>query len=189
MAKSTVAIVLRIIQIICAILVVTLGAVSISKLYSLQFYPTMGIICGFFALVFYVPLVTPPVRSYPPWLVLFGEIFTFCWWIVAVGLIAYLFGAVSCDFSSYYYGYYYSDDELSEGCKVGKGQLGIAGVGLFFSLVTLVLLVIYSIVPASRNSDWTDRDYFLVGGIFPKYAAEGRVSAGVYDPESTVGSK
>lgn len=188
--SSIIALVLRAVQILFAVLILILGAVAVSKYPYSKGYPATAIVSGIFSLLIYVPLlVAPMIGFFSPAILLGLEVFASIWWLVAFACSANMYGASSCLwYSSLWYGYLWYNGGWKTGCQAGKAIIAFGVLGWLLSLVTLGLVLFYSIKPAHQLKLWLATDYFTLGGIFPKLtlAAE---STGPLDAEATVGAK
>ncbi|SGZ58000.1 CIC11C00000000298 [Sungouiella intermedia] len=180
---------LRGVQLLFALLVFILGCVSTAKVGWSKAYPAMSIVCGLFAMLYYIPLLLAPTLAFfTPAIALGAEIFIWIWWLIAMATAASLFGDLDCSYG-YYYGFLYYGYS-SVGCKAGKGALAFAVLGWVLSIISLVLLIVYSIVPAAKSNSWLVSNYFLLGGIFSKTTGLAPAAgAGVVDPEAGVGER
>lgn len=175
---------LRVTEIIFALLVFILGCVATAKVSFDKAFPAMGIISGIFSMAFYIPLLIPAAIPYfTPAIALGGEIFTWIWWLVAMATSATKFGGANC--TAFVQGFFFVFG-TSVGCQTGKALLAFAVLGWVLSIITLVLQIVYSIVPAGRANAWNARNYFVVGGIFPLMDPKTEPTATV-DPEAAVG--
>lgn len=176
---------LRIAEIIFALLVFILGCVATAKVSFNKAFPAMGIISGIFSMAFYIPLLIPATIPYfTPAIALGGEIFTWIWWLIAMATSATKFGGANC--SAFTVNGFFFVSGTSVGCQTGKALLAFAVLGWVLSIITLVLQIIYSIVPAGGANAWNARNYFVVGGIFPLMVPRTEPT-GVVDPEAAVG--
>lgn len=187
LAKATpVSIALRGVQILFALFLIILGAVAIDKLPYRKGYPATAIVSGIFSLLIYVPLFfAPALVFFTPVILLALEVFASLWWLIAFACSADLYGDLSCGELVYgvrIWGLW------RHGCQAGKAIIAFGVLGWLLSLVTIALLVGYSILPVHKQNAWNTKGYFSLGGIFPKLTvAPG--AAGAVDPEATVGER
>lgn len=168
-------------QIVVSLVILILGALNLSKvapyasIIDITVYTALGLVCGILGLIFYIPLITPAAYVLPPVVVLVFDIVMFIFWITAVALAGYFYGPDNCSA-----GYTYTDEDgdtysgynpdLQIACETGKGIIGIGVVGFLLSIVLIVLVSIYSVAPAAKSNVVGSRNWFAMGGIYPKYS-------------------
>jgi len=142
-------------------------------------YAALCIACGAIEIIHFVLIMTPAVSILSPMAALLFECFLFILWMVAAECAASYYGPLYCNgydsFYDTYYGEYdyYRFDGVKIACETGKGIIGVSVVGLLLSVVLLVLVFVYSVIPAAAANAIGSRNWFDLGGIFPKYVNTG----------------
>lgn len=175
--KPYVSTAIRGVQLLFAVLTFILGCALVAKLAFLHRDGALAIVAGLFGAAFYIATLVPVVAGFlSPAIVLGLELWTWLWFLVAMATTANDFGAGSCD---YFFNYY---DSWHTGCQINKAIIGISVIAWLLSIVTLVSVIWFSVVPAAKagSSGLLVRDYFVYGSIFPKNAVT------VADPEAEI---
>lgn len=166
LTKFTTAVLIRSIQLIISVIVLGLsGGLINDYLYGRGIYI---LIISVFSLVYLLVVLTPYVIQYLQTIVLIiceGVFFIF--WLISFALITDDTGSISC--SGYYYGFYYDTTD----CKNSHALIAFTLFGWLSFIVSLALLVIYSMIPLNTSGgigSLTEFNILQLGGIYPKFS-------------------
>lgn len=166
LTKFTTAVLIRSIQLIISVIVLGLsGGLINDYLYGRGIYI---LIISVFSLVYLLVVLTPYVIQYlQPIVLIICEGVFFIFWLISFALITDDTGSISC--SGYYYGFYYDTTD----CKISHALIAFTLFGWLSFIVSLALLVIYSLIPLNTSggiSYLTEFNILQLGGIYPKFS-------------------
>lgn len=166
LTKFTTAVLIRSIQLIISVIVLGLsGGLINDYLYGRGIYI---LIISVFSLVYLLVVLTPYVIQYlQPIVLIICEGVFFIFWLISFALISDDTGSISC--SGYYYGFYYDTTD----CKISHALIAFTLFGWLSFIVSLALLVIYSMIPLNTSGgigSLTEFNILQLGGIYPKFS-------------------
>ena len=165
-------------QILISLSIVVLASISIFKLKHIHFgessvaYSVLGLACGALGVLYYVPIMTPAVSIFNPIMVIIFESMLLVFWLIALGFLSNFYGPLVC-FPLFLGESHPELQSYSLACKIGKGISGVSGLGMFLSFALLILVIIFSAVPAVQKSASGSRKWFSLGAIFPQHYISG----------------
>lgn len=164
-SSNLISLVLRGVQLFLTVLNLGLSAGVIGDISGYYGRAVYVLIITLFTLIYLVfTLFKPALKLLPSLASLIIESVFFVFWLAAFAVIADDIGSLDCSFTSYY-GYTYD----FSWCKVGKALIAFSVLEWISFIISLVLLIVYTIVPLTRAGGFNDlliRDIFTLGGIY-----------------------
>lgn len=163
-SSNLISLVLRGVQLFLTVLNLGLSAGIIGDVHGYYGRAVYVLIITLFTLIYLVfTLFKPALKLLPSLAALIVESVLFVFWLAGFAIIADDMGPLNCSYS--YYGYYWD----FSWCKVGKALIAFSVLEWISFIISLVLLIVYAIVPLARAGGFNDlliRDIFTLGGIY-----------------------
>lgn len=164
-SSNLISLVLRGVQLFLTVLNLGLSAGVIADINGYYGRAVYVLIITLFTLIYLVfVLLKPALKLLPSLASLIIESVFFVFWLAAFAVIADDIGSLDCSYTSYY-GYTYD----FSWCKVGKALIAFSVLEWISFIISLVLLIVYTIVPLTRAGGFNDlliSDIFNLGGIY-----------------------
>lgn len=163
---SLIATILRGLQLFLSVLNLGLAAGVIADISGYYGRAVYVLIVTIFTLIYEgFVLFKPALKLLSPLVSLIVESVLFVFWLAAFAVIANDIGSLDCEYTSFYYNTHYS----FTWCKVGKALIAFSVIEWITFIVSLVLLIVFTIAPLTKAGGFNDlliSDIFTFGGIF-----------------------
>ncbi|CAH6720676.1 uncharacterized vacuolar membrane protein [[Candida] jaroonii] len=144
--------------------IITLGLAAANVSYVAYDRANFSVAVTVISLIYLVLVSVPMTLAFIPHIVLIiGESIMWVFWLALFACNADVFGAASC---SVHYYYYYTSDGYENFCRTGKALIAMGVINWLLFTASLVLMILYTIIPMSSTLTSMSKGDMVLGGIF-----------------------